>query len=278
MKKYYLPILFIVVVIIIIFACEVDHGLYPIDYKIKGEIIFFKGEAPENTDRIEVFALKEFPPDDPQNFLYLGRSGSLDYSKGDTVKYEVQVSPTSYQLIGVLWRETGKDWSLTGLIGIYTGDLLSIFPGSVVVSNENPVVDSVNFYANWDVVSKDANISGKITYNGDWPEDTSLLLLAVYKTKPNPANEFSYIAFENLDYSQPIHKDSSSYDIAVNSGTYNYVVLFWVGKNMSKLTDLTEIGKYEDPDNPGEAGTIIISENDSTQYDINVNFDNIEFP
>ncbi|MFX0141922.1 MAG: hypothetical protein ACFFDN_50260 [Candidatus Hodarchaeota archaeon] len=277
MKKYYLLILSIIAVIIIYFSCELDHGLYPVIYKIKGKVIFFKGEPPKNTDRIEVFALKEFPPEDPQNFLYLGESGALDYSKGDTVEYEIQVFPTTYQLVGLLWKEKGQDWNLTGLMGFYTGDVVSIFPDSVIVTREKPEADSINIYANWETVSKDAAISGKIKYQGKWPQDTSMLLLAIYRVKPT--SEFQYFLFDNVDYTQSTFVDSSSFRLPVNSGVYNYIVLFWVGTSISKITDLVELGVYEDPNNQSEPGSVNVKEGEEVEnIDIHVNFEDIEFP
>ncbi|MBN2010441.1 hypothetical protein JW960_13930, partial [candidate division KSB1 bacterium] len=192
MKGFFIILSTSILLILIALSCEIDHGLYPIDYQIKGNIVFFKGEPPANTDRIEVFALKEFPPEDPQNFLYLGQSGALNYSKGDTIPYSISVSPTSYELIGVLWREKGKDWALTGIMGIYTGDAFSLLPQPVEVSKEHPVAENVNFYANWETVSKSASVGGTIHYEGEWPSDTQLLLLAVYRTKPT--SDFGYIA------------------------------------------------------------------------------------
>jgi len=277
MKKFFWLIILLVILTLLFFACEIDHGLYPVSYKITGTIYFFKGEPPKNTDRIEVFALKEFPPQDPQNFLYLGRSGELDYSQRDSINYEVQVSRTSYQLIGLLWKEAGEDWNLTGLMGFYTGGLESFFPDSVVISKEKSVAEKVNIYANWDRVSKEAAISGKITYTGNWPNDTQMLLLAVYPIKP--ANDFSYLLFENLDYTQPIMVDSSSYRLKVNSGIYNYIVLFWVGKNIKNLADLVELGFYQEINNPGQPGTVVILNNEEKQnVDIHVNFDKPNFP
>jgi len=277
MKKiiYIIAILFIALIVVL--NCEVDHGLYPVNYQIQGKVIFFKGEAPENTDRVEVFALKEFPPQDPQNFLYLGRSGALDYSGGDEVSFKINVSPTSYEMIGVLWREQGKDWDLTGLIGFYTGDLQSILPGAVTVSKENPVAKDVTIYANWQTVSKDAHVSGDITYSGAWPEDTQLLLLAIYRTKP--VSDMNYLLFENVDYTQPIFADSSSYRLAVNSSVYNYVVLFWVGNSIKNLSDLIPIGIYEDPNSSGQPGTVDMTfGGEAENIDIHVNFNAIEFP
>ncbi len=276
MKTQYVIITLVLLILIVVITCEIDHGLYPISYKITGTIHFFKGEPPENTDRVEVFALKEFPPQDPQNFLYLGRSGRLDYTQGSSIKYEVQVSKTSYQLIGLLWKEEGEDWNLTGLMGFYTGGLENFFPDSAVVTDENPIVEDINIYANWDRVSKDATISGKIQYSGDWPEDTQLLLLAVYPVKPS--SDISYFLFENLDYTQPVFVDSSSYQLKVNSGVYNYVVLYWVGKSISNLTDLLEIGSYKNPSSPDESGKVVISSGqEASNVDIAVNFDEIEF-
>lgn len=277
MKKFVVTLSIIFSALIFILACEIDHGLYPANYQIQGKVVFFKGEAPENTDRVEVFALKEFPPQDPQNFLYLGRSGALDYSKGNEVSFKINVSPTSYEMIGVLWREQGKDWDLTGLIGFYTGNLQSILPGTISVSKEDPVAEDVTIYANWQTVSKDAHISGDITYEGEWPEDTQILLLAIYRTKP--ASEMNYLLFENVDYTQPIFADSSSYRLAVNSSIYNYVVLFWVGKSIKNLSDLIPIGFYESSANPGQPGTVDLTfGGEAENIDIHVNFDTIEFP
>jgi len=277
MKIKYLLFLLAPLIVIIMVTCEIDHGLYPTSYKITGTIHFFKGEPPENTDRVEVFALKEFPPQDPQNLLYLGRSGKLDYTQGSSIDYEVQVSKTSYQMIGLLWREKGKDWDLTGLMGFYTGGLGNFFPDSAVVTEENPTAENIDIYANWDRVSKDATISGNITYSGTWPEDTQLLLLAVYPAKPT--SDISYFLFENLDYTQPVFVDSSAYSLKVNSGVYNYVVLYWVGKSISNLTDLLDIGYYINPENPDEPGKVVIETGqEKTNIDITVNFDEIQLP
>lgn len=277
MKKYYLLLLPIAVLVVLIVRCEIDHGLYPIRYVIKGKVIFFKGSPPANTDRVEVFALKEFPPKDPQNFLYLGQSGALNITAGNEVNYEIQVSPTTYQLVAVLWKEKGQDWSLTGLLGFYTGGLTTILPDSVMVSKEQPVADSVDIFANWEVVAKESVISGRITYKGPWPEDTQLLLLAIYKAKP--VSDISYLLLENVDYTQPIFADSSSYRLPVNSGVYNYVVLFWVGKKIKNLTDLVPIGVYEAPDNPGSPGRVTVEPGEEkSNVDIHVDFNNIQFP
>ncbi len=277
MKKYYLLLLPIAVLVVLIVRCEIDHGLYPIRYVIKGKVIFFKGSPPANTDRVEVFALKEFPPKDPQNFLYLGQSGALNITAGNEVNYEIQVSPTTYQLVAVLWKEKGQDWSLTGLLGFYTGGLTTILPDSVMVSREQPVADSVDIFANWEVVAKESVISGRITYKGPWPEDTQLLLLAIYKAKP--VSDISYLLLENVDYTQPIFADSSSYRLPVNSGVYNYVVLFWVGKKIKNLTDLVPIGVYEAPDNPGSPGRVTVEPGEEkSNVDIHVDFNNIQFP
>lgn len=265
--------LLLIALLIIAISCEVDHGLRPVVYKITGDIVFFKGDPPENTDRVEVFALKEFPPEDPQNFLYLGRSGRLDYSRGDTVSYEVRVSPTEYQLIGVLWKEKGEDWNLTGLMGIYTGETFSILPAEVDVTREVPVVENIDFYANWKVVSKNAALSGRITYEGEWPQDTQILLLAVYRVKPT--SEFQLIAFENVDYTQPLFVDESTYRLAVNSGVYNHIVLYWVGKSIKNLTDLVEIGVHGGIDTP--AGIDIPDDGELENIDIHVNFNEIDF-
>ncbi len=281
MKKYHILLLFIIIVTSIVIACEIDHGLFPVNYLIRGKIRFH-GEPPDSTDRIEVFALKEFPPKDPQNFLYLGQSGSIDYKVDkdvNEVNYEIKVSPTSYQLIALLWKQKNHVWNLTGILGIYTGKDGSSFAGTVEVSKEIPIVEDVDIYANWEKVNKDGFISGDISYEGKWPEDTSILLLAIYNLKPNPKNEATYFSFENFDYAQRLFVDSSSYRLAVNASIYNYIVLYWVGENIKNLGDLVEIGIYQDANNPSEPGKVEVSTGEeANNINIHVNFDNIEFP
>ncbi|MEE4312696.1 MAG: hypothetical protein V2J62_12605, partial [candidate division KSB1 bacterium] len=165
-------------------------------------------------------------------------------------------------------------WNLTGLIGIYTGNSSSFFPDSVIINKKNPIIDDINIYANWDRVSKTSVISGRITYEGEWPQDTQILLLAVYRVKPT--SEFQLIAFENVDYTQPLFVDESSYRLAVNSGVYNHIVLYWVGKNIKNLTDLVEVGVHGGIATP--ASVDIPDDGELENIDIHVNFNEIDFP
>ncbi|HDP99220.1 MAG TPA: hypothetical protein ENN22_08570, partial [bacterium] len=224
MQKKYILLSILVVLVGGIVYCELDHGLFPVNYLIRGKITFFKGSPPENTDRVEVFALKEFPPQNPENFLFLGRSGPLDYQGKNVLEYEIPVSPTSYEFVGVLWKEKGQDWNLTGLMGFYTGATGSFFPDTVFLSPDQPIVEDVDFTANWELVAKDARISGNIYYHRDWPQETVMLILAVFPNKPKTM--FEFFTASNFDYTQPIFVDSSTYRLGVNSGVYNYIVLY----------------------------------------------------
>ncbi len=267
----------VLVAVSLLAACQVDHGLYPVRYEIRGRVIFFAGRPPATTDRVEVFALKEFPPKDPQNLLYVGQSGALNYTKGDTVDYAIPVSPTAYDLVGVVWKEKGTDWSLTGLMGIYTGSISSFFPARVVVSKEHPVVEGVDIFANWEVVSKDAAISGTIRYQGQWPTETAMILVAAYRTRPT--TEFQYLLFENMDYSQPLFVDSSYYRLKVGAGVYNYVVVFSVPKKVSGLADLVTLGYYRDPSDPLRPGAVSVkSGSEARGVDILVDFGSVSSP
>ena len=150
-------------------------------------------------------------------------------------------------------------------------------PESVTLSKQYPIADSIDIYANWEIVSKDATISGNITYQGDWPEDTSLLLFAIYRIKPT--SELQYLFFENVDYAQPLFTSTSSYRLSVGAGSYTYIALFWIGENISSITDLVQIGIYEDPANPGEPGTVEVNSGDDIgNININVDFEKIIFP
>jgi len=240
--------------------------------KVKGTIHFLKGYPPSTTDRIEVFAFKTFPPQYPLDFSNVDHSGYLEYNNLDMVDYEMQLCHDIYNMIGILGKEKNYDWSMSNLIGIYTKDT-QFLPSSIQISEQDTLIDEINIYANWDIVNKQSHISGKIFYQGNWPQETSLLLLAIYQLKPT--SEFTYLTYENIDLAQPIFVYSSSYRIAVNAGTYNYIVLYWVGENISKLSDMVEIGIYKNPDNPNNAGAVNISEGEEIEnVNIYVDFNN----
>ena len=81
-----------------------------------------------------------------------------------------------------------------------------------------------------------------------------------------------------MDYTQPLFVDSSDYRLLVSRGTYNYIVLFWVGNSISKVTDLIELGVYEEPENPGMPGAVKVeSDEHAENIDIHVHFDQIQF-
>ena len=147
----------------------------------------------------------------------------------------------------------------------------------VTVTKESPQAVDIDIFSDWDKVSKDASIGGTITYQGDWPEDTELLLLVVYRQQPTDA--LSLLFFENIDYTQSLFVDSSEYRLLVSGAEYQYVVLFWVGKNISDFEDLIELGFYENPQQPGQPGIVDLREGgDATDIDISVNFNNVIFP
>ena len=261
----------------LLLTCEIDHGLRPQQYLIKGNVIFLRGQPPDNTDRIEVYAIKEFPPQDPQNMLYLGQSGALDFSNGNTIPYQIPVSPTTYEAIVLIWKEKGYSINLTGLIGIYTTQENYPLPVPVTVSQQQPVAEGIDIYSDWTKVSKDASISGTITYKGEWPADTQILLLAIYRIKPS--NATSLLFFENVDYTQPLNVESSTYRLLVSKGTYQYIVLYWVGKSISGLEDLVPIGIYENQDQPGSAGIVKVDSGEHvTGIDIHIDFSQLTFP
>ena len=57
------------------------------------------------------------------------------------------------------------------------------------------------------------------------------------------------------------------------------MVLYWVGKSISNLTDLLDIGYYINPENPDEPGKVVIETGqEKTNIDITVNFDEIQLP
>ena len=221
-------------------ACEIDHGLSPTIYAIKGKVILID-KLPPNTERIDVVVAKEFPPEE---FMELERSGALAIT-GDTLHYEVQVSSSGiYAAVAVVWKGRGLPWSITDILGFYTSFETFPLPQSVEVTEDLPVVEGIDIYAQPANVIKDAMIKGKIYYHGQWPKDTEIVATAAFFNEPK--TDLEYITqLGGINYSLPMNVDSCTYQMALKKGTYRYIVLFWKQRG-SALTDFKPIGYYKE--------------------------------
>jgi hypothetical protein len=226
-------------------ACGYDHGIDPVSSKITGKVSFV-GDMPQNTGEIRVAVAVTFPPTDISQLLT-----SEPLPKGiDTVSYEILVPYGEYEAVGVIWKANNASWSLTDILGIYS-DASGFLPRSVQVDPENPVADSVDIVADYRLVTRGAYITGRITFEGDWPQDTEIVAVAAFHEEPHSIVDL--LNPENISGYGLVPKGVPSYDyrIAVAPGSYKFVAVFWIQKiQQGQFPQFAVIGFHADPQLP----------------------------
>ncbi|MDZ7359805.1 MAG: hypothetical protein ONB46_03635 [candidate division KSB1 bacterium] len=130
-------------------SCEFDHGLGPSATKITGRVIFDDPAArPGNVDEVRVVATAKFLPDDLGD-VYFSTAVRFDLAQST---YEISAPAGTYPVIGVLWKERGKNWDIKKLIGIYGVKKDStLAPRAVHITKANPVASNVDIFAYWKI-------------------------------------------------------------------------------------------------------------------------------
>ena len=258
----------------LITGCEIDHGLSPDLGSIRGRIIFQHrtGAVLNQTDEIRVAVSHRFPPTE---FTELITSPPLDKWAGDTVNYELVVPFGTYEILGVVWKGKGKPWNLSDVLGYYHKGL-NLLPEPITVTKEHPVADSVDVWADFAFVIREALITGTITYEGTWPPETEIMGIGAFTFVPDPNNVWTLLNVSSAKIGIPTFVPSYHYTLPVSAGTYRYIGVFWKAKG-SPLTDIKHLGFYEDPEHPGQPGTLTVAKGDTlTGIDIHVDFNSLQ--
>ncbi|MDZ7290711.1 MAG: hypothetical protein ONB44_23375 [candidate division KSB1 bacterium] len=238
-------------------SCEFDQGLGPSKTKIAGKVIFLDtASRPDNVDEVRVIAVSALPPSGFGD-VYFSNAVRFDV---DTAAYELSAPFGSYPAVGVVWKARGKNWSLTNLMGIYGFKPPFEFAlQSVQVTKERPVADNVDVFALWTFTQFDATIEGKITFAGNWPEDTETILLGAFVEVPDLKNMATSLGLlGGLPLPITSAGKERDYEIAVRNGAYKFIGVFWKGKKID-WKDIRCIGFYPDPANSSRPGAVQIA-------------------
>ena len=179
-------------VLIALATCSIDQGIEPqIGVPAIRGTITFEGNPPANTHWVVVVASRDFPPSDVVQ-LALSQSARLDFNAG-SADYEIKVpSLGSYAAIAVVWKARDEPVIWSDVLGLYgasfTGGIS--FPDTVHVTGDAPVVDDIDVTADFTAVDRGAVLGGRITYDGNWPDNTELMGIAAYRTRPANLLEF----------------------------------------------------------------------------------------
>jgi hypothetical protein len=235
-------------------GCSYDHGVDPIPYRVKGMVIFDDVLPPWYVREARIALAKKFPPENLATDLIY--SDPLQFNRDssrvgpDTLHYELVVDPGHYPAAGVLWRKSGAAWDIANILGVYGIDFNtgSLSPQPIVINDAQPIADSVNVYATWDLTKRDAIIEGDITFTGEWPqgpEGTEIVALAFFPIVPK--TQLDFLSVKALDINVPLFRQEPfHYRTAVGSGDYKFIALFWKGKKTS-IFDIRTIGFYHCP-------------------------------
>jgi hypothetical protein len=258
------------IALLLLAGCKINHGLSPNLGTIRGKVIFQHrtSKVLMVTDEIRVAVAHRFPPTE---FTELITSPPLPKWEGDTVAYELVVPFGTYQILGVVWKAKGRPWNLSDVMGYYHKGL-NLFPEPITVTPEHPVVDSVDVWADFSLVVRDALITGTITYEGAWPPETEIMGIGAFTFVPDPNNIWNLLNVSSAKIGIPIFVRSYEYTLPVSAGIYRYIGLFWKAKG-TPLTAIRYLAFYEDPQHPGQPGTVAVSEGDTLRgIDIHVDF------
>jgi len=272
--KIFRAVPLLLVVGLFLSSCEINHGLSPDLGTIRGRIIFQHrtGTVLKQTDEIRVAVSHRFPPTE---FTELITGPPIDKWAGDTVRYELVVPFGTYEILGVVWKGKGKPWNLSDVLGYYHKGL-NLLPEPVTVTRENPVADSVDVWADFAFVIRDALITGTITYEGNWPPETEIMGIGAFTFVPDPNNVWTLLNVSSAKIGIPTFVPSYVYTLPVSAGTYRYIGVFWKAKG-SPLTAIKHLGFYEDPQHPGQPGTLVVAKGDTLRnIDIHVDFSNFQ--
>ena len=249
-------------------ACQVDHGLAPMKSKIVGQVIFVD-KLPPNTDQVQVAVARTFPP---KALLELGLSGPLPFWQ-DTVDFEILLPLGHYEAVGVLWKEKGRTWSISSILGLYTRRN-SLLPQAIDLTEDHPVQDSVIIYADPNLIARGAFLQGKIHYVGEWLSDIQIVVLAAFPVVPE--EQVDYLTARGFDMTRPIGVEEDDFVLDVTPDTLRYIAVYSISQEAGSFK-FRELGVYQDPDNPGQPGSVVVAKGDTAKgIDITVDFSKVE--
>ena len=260
--------LILLVLLFLGLACRIDHGLAPIHSMIRGRVIFVD-KLPPNTDQVQVAVAKEFPP---KALLDLGLSGPLPFWQ-DTVEYEILLPLGHYEAVGVLWKEKGRTWSISSILGLHTRRN-SLLPKPIDLTKEHPIADSVDIYADPALIMRGAFLQGRITYIGEWFPDIQIVVIAAFPVVPE--EQVDYLTARGMDLTRPIGVKEDDFILDVTPDTLKYIAVFSISQIGGEFK-FRELGLYEDPDNPGQPGQVYVAHGDTARnINITVDFSKVE--
>ncbi len=236
---------------ILFYHCEMDKGLDIIPW-IEGKIVIDSIDRVEEgqTGDVVVVVAPDFPP---KKWTDIIKTPPLNFDRNvrkDTISYKVPLNYGTYEVVAVLWKPKGKEWSfetISNILGVYTAP--NIFrPKTVTIKPGDVYTPNINMYADFGYVRYGATIKGTISYTGEFNPKTDMLILASFPMKPETVVDYLFAL--GWDLTLPITESAYhpyQFQLDVAPAYHKYIALFWKGKGGNPY-DFRKIADMEFPD------------------------------
>jgi hypothetical protein len=245
MRKYFS----VLIIFLIVLSCNTDHGLAPLQAKLKATV-YFRGIPPDNTQGIYLVVMPQFPPHAINELFHSPNSLPIGV---DSVKTEIDLPLGHYDAVSLWWYSTETKSNLADVIALPLDANNYLVPMSFDLTRENPQAQ-VDLYASWDRVNRNASIEGTIHFNGPFPANTLATAIAAYRSQPQNGLEY-VLLLKSIDFT--VSQNPYHFVLPVRNGNIDYIAVFWLPEK-ANLTDFRTIGIYKDPINPDQAGKILV--------------------
>lgn len=257
--RYWILIAISLIVVVVFVTCDMDTGLEPGPW-IEGRIIIDSINRVEEgrTGDMVVVVAPDFPPREWTDII---KTAPIYFDRNvrkDTTEFKVPLNFGTYDVVAVLWKPKGEEWSfetISNILGVYTAP--NIFkPKDVTITKNDKFISGINIYADFGFVRYGSFIKGKITYKGDFNPETDMMILASFPMKPETF--IDYLFALGWDLTLPVTEAAYKpfeFTLNVAPAFHKYIALFWKGKKgnpyeFKKLADLMfpddlpQIGPY----------------------------------
>ncbi len=137
---------------LLIMSCAIDQGLGTMDSYITGRVIFLNPEQkPDYVEAVRMVAIINMPPQNLGDVIIANTSVNLSREEPT---YSIPAPYAAYRMIAAIWKEKGKAWDYTNILGFYGFDPVTytIEDKVVDVTKEHPIAENIDIYCDWSLL------------------------------------------------------------------------------------------------------------------------------
>ncbi|HPG40442.1 MAG TPA: hypothetical protein PLP19_05115 [bacterium] len=144
--------IFILILLLPVLSCEIDHGLGTMDSRITGKIIFINPDKkPDYVESVRIVAVANYPPESLGDLVITNTSVNLSKEQPE---YYIPAPLATYHLVGAIFKEKGHNWDYGNLLSYYGFDpvnyKIDIIP--IVLSKQHPIAYNIDIICDWSLL------------------------------------------------------------------------------------------------------------------------------